>query len=67
VSWGSPNPVVCALRFFYGATPGLATILERISGAREPRKLPPVLSVGAVVRFPEGVSSLKAYVAMITA
>jgi integrase/recombinase XerD len=67
VAWGSLNLVVCALRFFYGVTLGEATIPERIAYAREPRKLPTVLSGDEVVRFLESVSSLKARVALTTA
>ena len=67
VAWGSLNQVVCALRFFYGVTLGEATIPERIAYAREPRKLPTVLSADEVVRFLESVSSLKARVALTTA
>jgi len=67
VSWGSLNQAVCALRFFYGVTLGQATVPERIAYAREPRKLPTVLSADEVVRFLESVSSLKARVALTTA
>ena len=67
VSWGSLNQAVCALRFFYGVTLGQATIPERIPYARQPRKLPTVLSADEVVRFLEAVSSLKARVALTTA
>jgi integrase/recombinase XerD len=67
VAWGSLNQVVCALRFFYGVTLDQATIPERIAYAREPRKLPTVLSANEVVRFLESVSSLKARVALTTA
>jgi integrase/recombinase XerD len=67
VAWGSLNQVVCALRFFYGVTLGQATIPERIPYAREPRKLPTVLSADEVVRFLESVSSLKSRVALTTA
>ncbi len=67
VSWGSLNQAVCALRFFYGVTLGEATIPERIPYAREPRRLPTVLSADEVVRFLEAVSSLKARVALTTA
>src|SRR5688500_12386191 len=51
--------LVCALRFFYGITLGQATVPERIPYAREPRKLPVVLSADEVVQFLEAVSSLK--------
>ena len=57
VSWASLNQVVCALRFFYGVTLGCDAIPERIAYAREPRKLPAVLSADEVVRFLEAVSS----------
>jgi integrase/recombinase XerD len=67
VAWGSLNQVVFALRFFYGVTLDQATIPERIAYAREPRKLPTVLSADEVVRFLESVSSLKARVALTTA
>lgn len=67
VSWGSLNQTVCALRFFFGVTLGEATIPERIAYAREPRKLPTVLSAEEVVQFLEAVSSLKARVALTTA
>jgi len=67
VAWGSLNQAVCALRFFYGVTLGQATIPKRIAYAREPQKLPTVLSAEEVVRFLESVSSLKARVALTTA
>ena len=67
ISWASLNQVVCALRFFYGVTLGCGSIPERIAYAREPRKLPAVLSADEVVRFLEAVSSLKARVALTTA
>jgi site-specific recombinase XerD len=67
LAWASLNQVVCALRFFYGVTLGEPTIPERITYAREPRKLPVVLSGDEVVRFLEAVSSLKARVALTTA
>jgi integrase/recombinase XerD len=44
ISWPGLNQIVCALRFFYGVTLGEAEVPERISYAREPRKLPVVLS-----------------------
>ena len=66
-AWTSLNQTVCALRFFYGVTLGQATIPERIPFAREPRKLPTVLSADEVVRFLEAVASLKARVALTTA
>ena len=57
ISWPGLNQIVCALRFFYGITLGEAAVPERIPYAREPRKLPIVLSADEVVRFLEAVSS----------
>ena len=67
ISWPSLNQIVCALRFFYGITLGEATLPERIPHAREPRKLPVVLSADEVVQFLEAVSSLKNRAALTTA
>src|ERR1700740_989247 len=44
ISWPALNQTVCALRFFYGVTLGQAEVPERIAHAREPSKLPVVLS-----------------------
>jgi integrase/recombinase XerD len=67
VAWASLNQTVAALRFFYGVTLGLAAVPERIAYAREPRRLPVVLSADEVVRFLEAVPSLKARTALTTA
>lgn len=67
ISWPALNQTVCALRFFYGVTLGHAEIPERIPYAREPRKLPVVLSADEVVRFLEAVPSLKTRAARATA
>lgn len=67
VAWASLNQTVAALRFFYGVTLGLAEVPERIAYAREPRRLPVVLSADEVVRFLEAVPSLKARAALTTA
>jgi integrase/recombinase XerD len=67
ISWPALNQIVCALRFFYGVTLGEAEVPERIPYAREPRKLPVVLSADEVVRFLESVSSLKCRAALTTA
>ena len=64
ISWPALNQIVCALRFFYGVTLGEAVIPERIPYAREPRKLPIVLSPNEVVQFLEAVSSLKSRAAL---
>jgi len=67
ISWPALNQIVCALRFFYGVTLGEALIPERIPYAREPRKLPVVLSADEVVQFLEAVPSLKSRAALTTA
>ena len=67
ISWPGLNQTVCALRFFYGVTLGEGAVPERIHYAREPRKLPIVLSADEVVRFLEAVSSLKSRAALTTA
>src|SRR5882762_799160 len=66
ISWPALNQIVCALRFFYGVTLGEALIPERIPYARQPLKLPVVLS-DEVVQFLEAVSSLKRRAALTTA
>jgi integrase len=66
VSWPSLNQIVCALRFFYGVTLGQDTLPERIAHAREPSKLPVVLSAEEVVRFLETIPSLKSRTALTT-
>jgi integrase/recombinase XerD len=66
ISWPSLNQIVCALRFFYGVTLGQATIPERIAYAREPQKLPVVLSADEVVRFLEAIPGLKSRTALTT-
>ena len=66
ISWPGLNQIVCALRFFYGVTLGRDTIPERIPYAREPRKLPVVLSTGEVAHFLEAIPSLKSRTALTT-
>jgi integrase/recombinase XerD len=67
ISWPGLNQVVCALRFFYGVTLGQAAIPERIPYAREPRKLPVVLSADEIVALLEAVPSLRSRAALTTA
>jgi site-specific recombinase XerD len=67
ISWPALNQTVCALRFLYGVTLKQADLPERIPHAREPQKLPVVLSADEVVRFLEAVPSLKARAALTTA
>src|ERR1700716_611430 len=66
ISWPALNQIVCALRFFYGVTLGQNTVPERIAYAREPSKLPVVLSADEVVRFLEPTPSLKSRTALTT-
>ena len=66
ISWPALNQIVCALRFFYGVTLGHPVIPERIAYAREPQKLPVVLSAEEVVRFLEAIPSLKSRTALTT-
>src|SRR5438477_5304754 len=67
ISWPALNQIVCALRFFYGVTLRQAELPERIAHAREPSKLPVVLSADEVVRFLEAVPGLKSRTALTTA
>lgn len=64
ISWPALNQIVCALRFFYGVTLGHDAVPERISDARQPSKLPVVLSADEVVRFLEAIPSLKSRTAL---
>ena len=66
ISWPSLNQIVCALRFFYGVTLGHDAVPERIAYAREPSKLPVVLSADEVVRFLKAIPSLKSRMALTT-
>lgn len=67
IAWPTLNATVCALRFFYGVTLGRTDVPERIPHAREPRKLPVVLSPDEVVRFLTAIRDLKSRVALTTA
>lgn len=67
ISWPALNQNVCALRFFYGVTMHRADLPERIPYAREPRKLPVILSADEVVRFLEAVPGLKSRTALTVA
>ena len=66
-SWSHINQAVCALRFFYGVTLGWTDAFERIVAAREPQKLPVVLSADEIVRFLEAVPGLRNRAALTTA
>lgn len=67
VAWSSLNKTVCALRFFYGVTLGQAALPKLIPYAKEPQRLPVVLSADEIVVFLEAVPSLKARIALTTA
>src|SRR5262249_40779765 len=66
ISWPGLNQIVCAPRFFYGVRRGKDTVPERITYARQPSKLPVVLSADEVVRFLEAIPSLKSRTALTT-
>jgi integrase/recombinase XerD len=66
MSWPALNQIVCALRFLYGVILGRPDLRERIAHAREPSKLPVVLSAEEVVRFLEAMPSLKCRAALTT-
>ncbi|MGH7158661.1 MAG: site-specific integrase [Acetobacteraceae bacterium] len=66
-SWSHVNQGVCALRFFYGVTLGRTDAIERIFAAREPQRLPVVLSADEIVRFLEAVPGLRNRAALTTA
>jgi integrase/recombinase XerD len=65
-SWSHVNQTVSALRFFFGVTLGRPDANERVIAAREPQRLPVVLSGEEVVRFLEAVPSLRNRVALTT-
>jgi integrase/recombinase XerD len=67
ISWSGLNKVVCALRFFYGVTLGRTELPDHIPHAKEPRKLPVVLSSDEVVRFLQSVAGVQHRVALTTA
>jgi integrase/recombinase XerD len=67
IAWSTLNHTVSALRFFYGVTLGLTDVPELIPYARNPRKLPLVLSKEEVVRFLEAVPGLRSRVALTIA
>jgi len=66
-SWSHINQASCALRFFYGVTLGRSEVLAGIVSAREPQKLPVVLSPDEIVQFLEAVPGLRNRAALTTA
>jgi site-specific recombinase XerD len=67
VSWAGLNQAVCALRFFFGVTLGRPDWPERIPYARQPQRLPVVLSADEVVDFLEAVPGVRNRTALTTA
>ena len=67
LSWSHINQTVSALRFFYGVTLGRPDANQLIVAAREPQRLPVVLSGDEVIRFLEAVPGLRNRVALTTA
>jgi site-specific recombinase XerD len=67
LSWSHINQVSCALRFFFGVTLGRKDAVVRIVSAKEPKKLPTVLSADEIVRFLEAVPGLRNRTALTTA
>ncbi len=67
LSWPHLNQVSCALRFFFGVTLGRKDVVDRIVSAKEPKKLPIVLSSEEVVRFLQAVPGLRSRAALTTA
>ena len=67
MSWGGLNQAVCALRFFFGVTLGRSELPERIPYARQPHRLPVVLSADEIVCFLEAVPGVRNRTALTTA
>src|SRR6201997_2512117 len=66
-SWSHINQVSCALRFFFGVTLNRPEAFDRIISAKEPKKLPVVLSGEEIVRFLQAVPGLRNRAALTTA
>ena len=66
-SWSHLNQTVCALRFFYSVTLGRTDAVAHIVAAREPQKLPVVLSADEIVRFLGAIPGLRNRAALTTA
>src|SRR5580700_10472657 len=66
-SWSHINQVSCALRFFFGVTLGRQEAFDRIVSAKEPKKLPVVLSAEEITRFLQAVPGLRNRAALTTA
>lgn len=66
-SWSHINQVSCALRFFFGVTLDRPEAFDRIISAKEPKKLPVVLSGEEIVRFLQAIPGLRNRAALTTA
>jgi integrase/recombinase XerD len=67
MSWSHINQVSCALRFFFTVTLGHKDAAVRIVSAKEPKKLPTVLSADEIARFLQAVPGLRNRAALTTA
>ena len=67
MSWRVLDPVSYALRFFFGVTLGRQDAIAHIVRAKEPKKLPVVLSAEEIARFLEAVPGLRSRAALTTA
>jgi site-specific recombinase XerD len=56
VSWATYNTTVCAIRFFYGKVLDWQHVIDRLPYAKTPKRLPVVLSRGAVRRLWEAAN-----------
>jgi integrase/recombinase XerD len=67
VSWAGLNRPSAPCVSFFGVTLGRPELPERIPDARQPRRLPVVLSAEEVVRFLEAVPGVRNRAALTTA
>lgn len=67
VSWSYLNQAVCALRFLYRHTLSRDWAISQIPFARQPKKLPVVLSPSEMQRFLEAIRKLKYRAILMTA
>ena len=66
VSWSAFNQTVCALRFLYRITLDRSWAIERLPYARQPRRLPIVLSSEEVAAVLEAVQNAKYRAVLMT-
>jgi len=67
LSWSHINQVSCALRFFFGVTLGRQEASARIVSAKEPKRLPVVLSADEIASFLQAVPGMRNRAALTTA